>query len=223
LDRLGNAELAVQATRRRFGDSTSLRQELQASVPTFERLTFNCLNPKETIMSRWWIVGVVGPLTASAVILPGSTEYMIGALSMLAAVGLVRFSQTSNSVSNPLIAFRPIIAIVPFIFIDTFLLGSLYFKLRDAMCGTTWAGKSLRRAILYEALIALVAFGTGIGFNAVATSDPSRAIQTVYVSLAAAAAATIAFPLLARVNGPGEIADTVWACLKLDGVKPEVA
>jgi hypothetical protein len=122
-----------------------------------------------------------------------------------------------------LIAFRPVVALVPFIFVDTFLLGLLYFKLRDAMCGATWARKSLRLAILYDLLIALVAFGTGVGFGAVATSDPGRAFQTIYTTAAAAVAAAIAFPLLARVNGPAEIGDAVWSCLNLDDSAPEIA
>jgi ATP-dependent Clp protease ATP-binding subunit ClpC len=64
------------------------------------------------------------------------------------------------------IAIRPAAVLWFFIPTDTFLLGLLYFKMRDALCGATWARKSLSKVVLYDLLIALVALGSGIGFVA---------------------------------------------------------
>lgn len=118
-------------------------------------------------MSRWWIVCVVGLLIASAVILPGSTEYMIGALSMLAAVGLVRFSQTSNSASNALRPFwNLIVGCVAVLFGPALVLPALA-KLRDegTMNGES-VGALAIGSLITVAGLSLVAYGIGKNWRA---------------------------------------------------------
>jgi hypothetical protein len=122
-----------------------------------------------------------------------------------------------------LILARPIAGMVPFMFIDSFLLGLLYFKLRDAMCGAPWARRSLPQAIGWGGLIAAVTFGTALAFNALAQVDRSVAARALVISITIAAVAAIIFPVVASTSGPDEIGDAIWAGLDLDESKPEVA
>jgi hypothetical protein len=103
LDRTGGDELAAaNEAERRFGNLEALRQELQSSVPLLERALFTVLCRKEIPVSRtaWWVVLVLG-LIAWSFTFPEQAPVMIGALGMLAAIGVVRcVQQHPNAVAR---------------------------------------------------------------------------------------------------------------------------
>jgi hypothetical protein len=207
-----NPSAAMQEAARRFGEPAALARELASALPLAERANYYI---NRNLAWR-------APESAARYTFRLATQVTLFVAILFCSFAAGVFIRGGWNLRE-LTAFRPMIALVPFIFVGTFLLGLLYFKLRDAMCGAAWAPKSVRLAVLYDVLIALVAFGTCVGFSAVATSDPTRVFQTIYSSIAASLAAAIAFPLLARINGPAEISDTVWACLKLDDLATELA
>jgi hypothetical protein len=117
---------------------------------------------------------------------------------------------------------KPFAAALPFFFFDTYILGLLYFRLRDAMCGAPWARKSAPLAIGLVALIALVTFCSALAFNVLVSLDPAHAARGLYLTMGMAAVAAAIFPIVAGINGPEQISDAVWAGLDLDESKPEV-
>jgi hypothetical protein len=76
-----NDETAADTARRRLGDVDELRQQLQASVPIFERLFYEIFSHKEMVMSRWpWIMGMfaslvgLGFMFGLALVLPATAK-----------------------------------------------------------------------------------------------------------------------------------------------------
>ena len=110
-------------------------------------------------------------------------------------------------------AARSPAAFLMFVPAAQFLLGLLYYKLRDAIFGPRWARKSNWRVIAYLASIALVAFVLSFGFVAASTWSISKATEGLLQIGALAAAVALAEFVVAQVRGPLEICDTVWACM----------
>ncbi len=105
-----------------------------------------------------------------------------------------------------------------------FLLGLLFFKLRDAMLfGPVWARKSRPRAIVFGLLIAIVTFVGGFGFTAISSWSISQAVSGWSVYLAIAIAVTLTELGLVISQGPLQISDTLWACLDLNERLPTEA
>jgi ClpA/ClpB-like protein len=213
LNRSDSPTVALQAAARRFGDPASLTSELNSALPFAERVSH--------FIDR--SVGWRPPESAARYMLrvsTGITAFVaIFLFCCLIPVGVF----LSYGWSAVLILGRPLVGGLPFMFVDVWVLGVLYYKLRDTMCGAPWTRKSLPRAMGWAALSALVAFGTAIAFNAVAQLDTNSASRAFYVSLVAAAVTAIVFPIVACTSGPDEIDDTVWACLNLREAVPETA
>jgi hypothetical protein len=97
-----------------------------------------------------------------------------------------------------------------------FLLGLLYYKLRDAIFGPVWARRSTLRVIGYLVLIALIAFAGSFAFVAIASWSITTAMGSLLQIAALAAAVALAEFVIAQTRGPIEISDTLWACLDLN-------
>ena len=110
---------------------------------------------------------------------------------------------------------RPAVALLLFVPVAQFLLGMLYFKLRDAMFGAFASPKSLSRVLAIEVLIALVVLAIAVGSIAISTWDQTRTIALFPASCAAAVFAAIGYLLLARLRGPTEISDATWALITI--------
>jgi hypothetical protein len=84
----------------RLGDANELTVGLQRSVPRFERFIYRWFLPEETSMLRLpapgWIVATVVFLIGWAVAIPDHAPVMLGALGMLAAVGVLRLLQSDR-------------------------------------------------------------------------------------------------------------------------------
>jgi ATP-dependent Clp protease ATP-binding subunit ClpC len=210
--RVGNPAAALREAAKRFGEPAALSRELASTLSLSERVNY--------YINR--SLGWRAPESATHYTLRFATQVtsFVAAILCLAAAVIVLLD---GGHVRLLIALRPMIAILPFMFVDAFLLGLLYFKLRDAICGAPWARKSLSRAIVREAMIALITFGTALAFNVLASIPSALAPRALYMSMAIAAVAAIVFPIVARVNGPDEIGDAVWASLDIDDSNPEAA
>jgi ATP-dependent Clp protease ATP-binding subunit ClpC len=205
LERCGTPLSAMQAASERFGDPTELARELNASLPLGERIGYyinrNLVCRPHESASRYMLRFATG-LTAFMAI-------------FFCCIVLV-FVFLKEGWGTTLILARPIVGTLPCFFVDAWLLGVLYIKLRDAMCGAPWARKSLTMAVVSSATIAIVSFTTAVAFNAVANLDAAHAARGLYLSLAIAATSAIVFPIVARVNGREQISDVIWASLDID-------
>jgi fumarate reductase subunit C len=210
--RLGNPPAALRAAADRFGDPAALAGELNCALPFSEKANYfinRSLGWRPPESAAHYMLRFATGLTAIVAV--------FFCLMILACVFL------KDGSDKALILARPIVGFLPFLFVDTLVLGLLYFKLRDAICGAPWERKSMPQAVVRGALIALVTFGTAIAFNVTASIPSPSAPRALYISLAIAAVAAIVFPTVARVNGPVEIADIVWARLDLEQSKPDIA
>ena len=90
--------------------------------------------------------------------------------------------------------------------------------MRDALYGPVWARKSIAWVVIFTALTVAVTFFFGVGCIALATWDWERVIDSLYPMGAVALAAAVVEFVLARVRGPFEIRDTMWACLNIDAL-----
>jgi hypothetical protein len=107
---------------------------------------------------------------------------------------------------------------------DVFLLGWLYFKMRDALCGGLGATRSPLRAAAYGALFSLVALASVSGMLLVfgALLFPAGDLLSLevlypwwYVLALLALASPLLAALYARTHGPTEIRHAEWACLDI--------
>lgn len=208
----GDPGIALQAAATRFGDVAQLSRELDRSVSLKERIACN-LERRFGWRSPETAARFMFRLAVQLLVIIAVPVFVIAGLTVI-CLGMKYGLWWDRSVS---IAIRPVAALWLFIPTDTFLLGLLYFKLRDALCGAVWARKSLPKAALYDVLIALVVLGSGIGFVALAEWDLSRALQSLSAYSAGAVVAAIFYAFYAGVVGPAEIADTIWASLDIGG------
>jgi Clp amino terminal domain, pathogenicity island component len=210
--RLNDPAQALKAAANRFGDPTALANELNSALPFAEKATYfinrnSGRRPQESVV-RYMLRFAIG---------------MTAFVAIFLFCCLIPVAFLKDGGRAILFLARPLAGSLPFMFIDIWILGMLYFKLRDAMCGAPWARKSRPLTIVWGALIAVVAFGTAIGFNAMAKLDGSAAASEVYISVAVSATAAIVFPIVACVSGPEEIGDEAWASLDLDTSAAEIA
>jgi Clp amino terminal domain, pathogenicity island component len=213
LARAVNPTAALRAAAERFGDPATLAGEFNGSLPWTERANY--------LFSR--SLGWTPPETAAHYNLrfaAGMTAFVtVFLICCLLHAGVF----LKDGWSTTLILTRPLVVVLPFLFLDSFLFGLLYFKLRDAMFGAPWAQKSLRGAAIYLSLIALVAYASAVAFTTAVNSNPAHPASFAYVSLAAVALAVIGFPLVAWVNGRSQISDAVWASLDVRTSAGEIA
>jgi hypothetical protein len=211
LARVKNPTAAPRAAAERFGDPTQLARELNATLPLSERLGYyfnrNLVCRPHESASRYMLRFATG-----------LTAFM--AVFFCCIVLILVFLK--EGWGTTLILARPIVGTLPCFFVDAWLLGVLYIKLRDAICGAPWARKSLSMAFVSGMAIALVSFSTAIAFNVVANLDAMHASRALYLSLAIAATSAIVFPIVARFGGPEQISDAVWAALDIDSAPPAV-
>ena len=97
-----------------------------------------------------------------------------------------------------------------------FLLGCLYYKLRDTLWGVFGSRQSLARGLAIDVLMAIVVMLSALAFVALNELNIEHALGYWPGYFAAAIIAAVIFWLLARYRGPTEIRDTLWASLPLD-------
>jgi hypothetical protein len=207
LARLHNPTAAMASAAERFGEPAALARELDGSMPWAERVNY--------YVSR--NVGWRPPESTLHYMLRFAAGMSLYCSAIFALVLALVFWK--DGWPTTLILAKPLVLSLPFMFVLTLVLGLLYFRLRDAMCGSPWARRSGRAAVAIETLIALVTVGSAIAFNAVAGIDAAHATRALEISLLVSAAAAAAFPAVARGEGPGQISDAVWAGLELGSME----
>jgi Clp amino terminal domain, pathogenicity island component len=200
--RLGDSAAAMKEAASRLGDPVELSRELQSSV-TFAQWCgyhaerrFGWRPPEHAV--RWMArlaVQLFGMLATGMALLMGVAVWRLG------------WDRTI------LIALRPLEIALLLVPADVFLLGLLYFTLRDALWGPPWARRSRAKVVWLGVLIAMVVMGTGFVFGGVAYWDAGRGIDLMYRCGIAGIVVAIWTLVYAHSVGPIEIRDTVWACL----------
>ena len=196
---------AMQAAADRFGDPAELSRELESALPASER--------RGSIFER--IFGWRAPESAARYMLRQATLSfaIMSALCLPIAIGTLSLVPGGQ---NRWQLARTIMAVVLITPLAQFLLGLLYYKLRDALYGPIWATKSKTKVVVYAVLIALVTLCSGIGFFALAATDSPLLRQSLLPIGAIAAVTAVVVFTLAKRRGPMEIRDTLWACMQLD-------
>lgn len=199
-------QTALKATIRRFGDPAQLVSELQDAVPRHEGLYY-------------WLdrqLGWRAPESAAKYLQRLALRlFLVTAIVFcLIALGIFLFVGGDGSVW---VEMRPAAAFLLLVCIGQFILGLLYFKIRDALCGGVATRKSLFRVTWLGTLFGVVTLGSGLGFIGIAAWDPAAALDLLWPCVAAALACPIGIALYARAHGPSEIGDTEWACLDAAG------
>lgn len=215
LARRSEPAAAVREAVRRFGAPAELTAELQSTVPVRERIGYR--------MDRWF--GWRAPETAARWMLRAAGQSFL-AMAVTVLVSTVVSSIAIGWSWRLFIALRTISAVAIVLPVDVFLLGLLYFKIRDAMFGVFGSRKSMSTVLLYAVLFALVIAMSGVGMMTISDGRPNGVTHTLLPFGVVGIATAIGAILLARRSGPTEIRDTFWACLDLsgpDGESPLVA
>jgi Clp amino terminal domain, pathogenicity island component len=203
--RINDSSKAMQAAVNRFGDPAELACELESALPATQRRGY--------FIER--LFGWRAPESAARYMLRQSIFSFV-ALTIVGVVVAVA-SVIAGGMRGPMWhAVRSPTAFLVLVPIVQFLLGLLYYKLRDAIFGPVWARRSTLRVIGYLVLIALIAFAGSFAFVAMASWSITTAMGSLLQIAALAAAVALAEFVIAQTRGPIEISDTLWACLDLN-------
>lgn len=200
-------QAAIETAAARFGDPAELSHELQASLPAaqrrgyfFERL-FGWRAPETAL--RY--------VTRQAVL-----SFFITLGFYLFFLSLATFKM--QIIGRPWDAGDSLVARVSLIMLllmplDQFLLGLLFFKLRDSIFGVFGSPQSMRRAWMYTLLFAVVIQVTGFAWVLLGSPADDRPSDFVLPLVVLSSVLGLAVHLVARWCGPTQIRDTIWACL----------
>jgi hypothetical protein len=214
--RRGDERAAREEAVRRFGESAALTHRLQESLNWGDRLSYLAerwlgWRAKESAARHAWRV--------AASIFVILTAYALA----VAAAWLTDRLVTRQGLHN---LPRVLLTAAAFVAIGTgavFLLGLLYFKMRDALCGGPGVSRSLARASAYGAFFGLVLLASGFGILLVfgVQYGPSIGLalcrEVLWPWWFVLALAAPLFPALyGLIHGPTEIRHAEWACLDLE-------
>jgi Clp amino terminal domain, pathogenicity island component len=189
----------------RLGEPRELTQELQSVQPLGERARYH--------FERW--IGWRAPESGTRWM--ARLAFLLGALlvalNVLAAIWITTALGWNHGAWIAIRAFIIMSLLIPAL---EFLLGALYFKVRDAIYGVFGSRKSMSRAVLLAMLMGLAVFLTGLGFAPLGYGGEINWSDLCILG-AIGLSTTLFALLLAHSNGPIEIRDTLWACLDIEG------
>jgi hypothetical protein len=202
--RQGDAVLARSRAIASLGEPERLRQELQETVSRggrwkaqFERL-FNWHAPEPA-----W------KYTLRAGVFSG--------LSILLLLPLVLLSSLRFGAQPALEALRLLVPLAALIGVNVFVLGYLYFKMRDALLGAPWTKRSWARVGGCVLASSLTVEASLLFFLWNVSGD----IESDLGLFAARSLICLALPLIgvwvAWSRGPQEIRHAMWECLEISG------
>ena len=193
---------ALDEAVRRFGDPGALSRELSLSLPARERVSH--------WLERW--TGWRSPESAMRYLsrLAALTFCLLGACFALAgSVLLAAYGPDPDA----LVSLRVFAAVVVFTPLSQWVLGLLYYRMRDAMWGAFGVRRSWGRVVVLGVGFAAVTLALGSAFIATAGGDMRKAVEMLPAVAAGAVGATAFYAIWARVQGRYEIGDVVWATL----------
>jgi Clp amino terminal domain, pathogenicity island component len=206
LIRLHDPTAAMEEAARRFGDPAELARELEAALPYHERLSH--------VAERWFAWRAPESTVRFSLRLARQSFYLLAVVLGTVGAGITLRYGWEAEVQTLWRVFAAILLIAP---VAQFVVGVLYYRMRDAMWGVFGHRKSLFYALLFDALIALVMMGSFAALVGVATWDWAKTNNALPIFGTAGVAAAITWLVLARLTGPIEIRDTVWAVLDING------
>lgn len=203
--RLGDTAAALAQALQRFGAPVELTRELQDSVSAGERAEF--------VFERWF--GWRAPESAARYTLRLAVRifFVVAALTLIVIAAVVASEGPGVDLWSRvrLAASMGIIAGV-----DVFVLGLLYFKMRDRLCGGLGVRRSWPRAAGFGVLAALAVQGSGLAFTLLGLSPMEASLDLFLLWWPGAIFAPVWFAIYGLTCGPREIRHTEWACLDLD-------
>jgi ATP-dependent Clp protease ATP-binding subunit ClpC len=210
------SDQALAEAARRFGDPQELAREFDQSASFLERASYHLeqrFGWRAPETGTRWMARLA--LQMAVLILIGIAPFAI----ILVAIVAHALEMPAGSWKVASMALAPAVALLLVAPADVFLLGSLYFKIRDALHGAFGARKSRSKVFVYTMLYALVVFVSGVSFNStiqLMSFDPAEVARTAGASAALALLASLYVVGYARAIGPKELRDTFWALLKLE-------
>ncbi len=162
--RLKDPAAALQEAQKRFGEPAELARELDATVPLNERIGCH--------FERW--LGWRAPESAAHYLLRQATLSfcLLATACAVLAVGTVLLAGWNGPMWQT--AVRAPMAFLILTPVGQFVLGLLYYKMRNALYGPVWAKKSPPRVALFAALSAIVALAAGAAFLVLSTWETAQ-------------------------------------------------
>jgi len=200
----GDARAALQAALERFGEPAQLTRALQESVTLPQRV--------DAGVERWFAWRA--PESAARYTFRLGLLFFAASVVCAAVVSAVTFAVQGFGVDSGA-GLRVGMAFLLGTSVDVFLLGLLYFKIRDALWGPPWAARSLRRAAAYTSLFGLVACGSFLILPLLGAGTLDATLAVLPQACVFGLAAPLVAVLVALLDGRAEIRHTEWACLDI--------
>jgi hypothetical protein len=137
---------------------------------------------------------------------------LIGVLAALAFVPVLIFE---GQAADMMIRLRLVSSFVFLCSADVFLLGLLYFKMRDRLLGGLGVQRSWRRVMAYSILAMLIFLANGFSFGFLGIGDAAEGWNLMAYGAPFALGVPLWMGLIARFHGPAEIRHTEWECLDI--------
>jgi hypothetical protein len=201
---LNDSNAALAAAAKRFGDEAELTRELEHALPWHERLSY--------LTERF--VAYRAPESAARFSFRMAVHTFLVLFTILSVVAFSVFL-SFGWIENVKTLARVMAALVVLTPPAQFIVWLTYIKMRDAMWGVFGSRKSMTRALLLDLVIAAtmityilaVAAAAGVGLTSLTAGNPWIWFAAVFAIMALA---------LARLSGPAEIRDTLWALLDVE-------
>ena len=204
LARLHDPEAAFQVAVERFGEPGELTREMERVLPASARLDYYrerwlAWRAPESVASylRRVSIRVTAVFAAIVAILAGAAVW------------------SNGWDRSDWVAIRPMIALLVLMPIDLFSIGSLQFKMRDTIFGVFGSHRSRWLEFQLGVLIAAIIAVSGATFAGIAEWNLDAAKQLLVPMFIAGMGGALAADISARLAGPTQIRDTLWACLDL--------
>ena len=202
---LNDPAAALKAAAGRLGDPAALARELQDAVPASERLAYH--------VERWlgWRPpeSVARMMGRSALV----SFVVVAVVLGVPVFGAILYGGWDHTQAAAVRVFAALIVLTP---AAHFALGMCYYRMRDSLFGAFGARRSLRNAVLWGLLAAVIVLAAGMGFIAAVEGTSMRLADSMSITAFAGIATAITCLLLVRVRGPAEIRDTIWASMNVE-------
>ena len=202
--RLGDGAAALVQAVQRFGDPAELTRDLQASVSREEVAAFH--------LERWF--GWRAPESAARYTL----RLAVRVFCVVAVLSLIVIA-TVMAISGPGIdlpaRLRLAASFAIIASLDVFILGLLYFKMRDRLCGGLGVRRSWPHAAGFGLLAAVAVQASGVAFTLLGISSIEPTLELFFHWWPGVVFTPLWFALYGLTCGPREIRHTEWACLDI--------
>ena len=202
---LDDPAAALKAAAERLGDPAALARELQDAVPASERLAYHS--------ERW--LGWRPPESVARMMARNALVSFVVAAGLLGVpvFGGILYRGWDHSQAVAVRVFAALLVLIP---ASQFGLGMCYYRMRDSLFGAFGARRSLRNAVLWSFLAAVIVLAAGMGFIAAVEGTSMPLANSLSLSAFAGIVTAILCRAVVRVRGPIEIRDTIWACMNVE-------